>query len=87
MSPTASWSSSRIKRPVITSRTNAWLPKPIATPTMPAPASNGAMSMPRCERMISPAMTTISDSIAVRNNGSIVRIRVRRGTPPLILPR
>ena len=33
-------------------------------------------------------MTTISDSIAVRNNGSRVRMRVRRGTPPAsILPR
>ena len=50
-------------------------PKPIATPTMPAPASSGAMLMPISLRIISPATTAIVISSVVRSSGSSVRRR------------
>jgi hypothetical protein len=68
-----------MKRRVMTSSTSAWLPKPTATPTTPAPASSGAMSVPICDSTISEVITTMTHKRAVRSSGSKVRTRVRRG--------
>src|SRR5262249_27870565 len=76
-SPTAIWSSTSMKRPVMMSLTRLWLPKPIATPTMPAPARSGAISMPRCDKMVSPTNSVNTHSAAVRKSGSTVGRRRR----------
>jgi len=49
-SPIRNTSSIRKNTPEITSRTNVWAPNPIAKPNMPAPANNGAISIPSGEQ-------------------------------------
>ena len=53
MSPTPNWSSTRMKVPDRKSRTSDCEPKPIATPSTPAPASSGPRLMPTSPRHIS----------------------------------
>ena len=60
---------------MIRSCTSFCEPKPIATPTMPAPASSGAMLMPISLRIIRPATMAMVISSVVRSSGSSVRKR------------
>jgi hypothetical protein len=53
-------SSTRKKTPETMSRTSVCVPKPIAIPTMPAPASSGPMFTPSPARPIITAMTAIT---------------------------
>ena len=64
--------------PLMMSLTTVCAPKPTATPTTPAPAMSGPISMPRAESAISPAMTTMTTRRMLRKIGSKVRIRACR---------
>ena len=78
MSPTCMAFSSSRKMPVIRSCTSFCEPKPIATPTMPAPASSGPMFTPISDSTIMPATITMVISSVVRSSGSSVRSRAER---------
>ena len=56
MSPTPNWSSTRMNAPDRKSLTSDCEPKPIATPSMPAPAISGPRSIPTSPRHISAAV-------------------------------
>ena len=77
-SPTCIAFSSSRKMPVIRSRTSVCEPKPIATPTMPAPASSGPMFTPISDSTIMPATITMVIDSVVRSSGSSVRSRAER---------
>ncbi len=79
-SPTETVSSIRMNRPVMMSRTKVCDPKPIASPTTPAPASNGVMLMPIRSSTISATMTPTLTRAALRASGSRVRMRAVRGS-------
>ncbi|KWV88931.1 hypothetical protein PFLmoz3_01830 [Pseudomonas fluorescens] len=65
-----------MNRPVITSCTSCWEPKPIASPTTPAPASNGATLMPRLAMVVIAQITTRMIFTALRSSGRMVFTRV-----------
>ncbi len=77
-SPTCMAFSSSRKMPVMRSCTSFCEPKPIATPTIPAPASSGAVFTPISLKTISTTITRMVMSSVVRNNGSNVRSRAER---------
>jgi hypothetical protein len=59
-SPTCTWSSIRMNRPVMTSFTSVCAPKPTASPMTPAPASSGPMSTPISDSTISVTISRIT---------------------------
>ena len=66
MSPTPNWSSIRMNAPERKSRTRDCEPKPIATPSTPAPASSGPRSIPTSPRHISAATSQITKVTTLR---------------------
>ncbi len=59
-----------MNRPVITSLTKVCAPKPIASPTTPAPASSGPMSTPISDSTINVTRTMMRIIAALRSSGS-----------------
>ena len=59
------------------SRTSVWAPKPMATPTTPAPASSGPTSMPSADSAVSTTITMSAAATVLRTIGSSVRSRAR----------
>ena len=66
--------------PAITSLTSVCAPKPIATPTTPAPAISGPISTPSEDSTISSPMITIAANSMFWKIGSSVRTRACRGS-------
>ena len=66
--------------PVIRSWTSFCDPKPIATPTMPAPASSGPISTPIWLSTVKPVKTRMVMNKLLRSSGSRVRSRADRAT-------
>src|SRR5215470_19059174 len=79
-SPTRTWSSSTRKKPAITSRTRCCAPKPIASPTMPAPARIGRTSRPSWERQITVTTDQSDTSASVRT--TLVKVATRERVAP-----
>ena len=66
------------------SRTSVCAPKPMASPTTPAPASSGPMLTPRAARMVIVVMMQSTANTVPRMSGS--RVRSRDAPVPPISP-
>ncbi len=87
-SPTRTWFSRMKKKPLITSRTRFWAPKPMARPSTPAEARMGATETPSSLRITSKAITQTTISTSWRNSRTRVSARLvaSEGTSPCFLP-
>ena len=81
-SPTPYWSSRIMNSPEMKSLTSVWAPKPSATPTIPAEAMSGAMSMPSSERIISEAIVKMIPVEVLLSTDAIVSSRCLRRSEP-----
>jgi hypothetical protein len=83
-SPMRTWFSRIMKKPLMTSRTRFWAPKPTARPTTPALARMGATATPSSLSTISSAITQMTMTMAWRS--SRTRVSARLAASPAISP-
>src|SRR5579884_2046939 len=79
-SPTPYWSSASMKMPLRKSRTRLCAPKPIATPTIPAPATIGPRATPSASSTLMSAIAHTTTATMLASSAPIVSARCARRT-------